>query len=602
MIALSVGIIIYSSWDTEAVVNSVLRFAIKQADLPVTALTIQSLGLNRVDISHLKTKDHLLQLDNIQIDYHWSSILQGEIDRVRVESAKLHLHIENGRLVLPWEQSTSTQSENSTPSPLPHKVVIDAISATVAVDHQSIAVTTPLHLTLTTEDKKQPQYHFTTAPNSKTGDTLQPLTISAPKLNIQQNHFENIACSLQIAGKIRLHPVETLVNSDILSCNLHSPTTGFLIDRLQSNITFQYDTESHKTDARIGTMDFQLNSPTSPSSNNTIPLSFSGTILQQDDMIELNGIISDRNHTIPITVSARHGLDDHSGTASIRIDSQHFSPNNTQPHILFPPLKGLVTDLSGDMGAIVELSWGNLSRSRVKLNINQMDMQTNLAEVKGLSTEITLDSIQPLLAKRPQQIHIDEINPGIPIQNFKSAITIQPETVIVDSMEWTLADSVMYTDRMVLPLHPKQLQFSVHADQIDLSDLSRLASINGLQASGTLHGTFPVTIQNDKVFVNHATLSATTAGVIQYQGHLNNASQLGGEPSNLLLQALENFHYNTFSLEANGELSGDFRLAIQLQGNNPDLYEGYPLNLNFTIEGDLFSLLKQHPHSMSLPQ
>ena len=239
MIALSVGIIIYSSWDTEAVVNSVLRFAIKQADLPVTALTIQSLGLNRVDISHLKTKDHLLQLDNIQIDYHWSSILQGEIDRVRVESAKLHLHIENGRLVLPWEQSTSTQSENSTPSPLPHKVVIDAISATVAVDHQSIAVTTPLHLTLTTEDKKQPQYHFTTAPNSKTGDTLQPLTISAPKLNIQQNHFENIACSLQIAGKIRLHPVETLVNSDILSCNLHSPTTGFLIDRLQSNFTLQ---------------------------------------------------------------------------------------------------------------------------------------------------------------------------------------------------------------------------------------------------------------------------------------------------------------------------------------------------------------------------
>ena len=71
---------------------------------------------------------------------------------------------------------------------------------------------------------------------------------------------------------------------------------------------------------------------------------------------------------------------------------------------------------------------------------------------------------------------------------------------------------------------------------------------------------------------------------------------------NLLLQALENFRYKDLRLTIDGRTDGEMDVGLHIAGANPDLYDGYPIEFNLNLEGELANVLRQGLASYQIPE
>jgi hypothetical protein len=66
--------------------------------------------------------------------------------------------------------------------------------------------------------------------------------------------------------------------------------------------------------------------------------------------------------------------------------------------------------------------------------------------------------------------------------------------------------------------------------------------------------------------------------------------------------ALQNFRYQTLRGDLEGAAAGDMHISLQLQGANPDLYEGHPVLLDLNLNGPLLGLARSSQTVMGLPE
>jgi hypothetical protein len=79
------------------------------------------------------------------------------------------------------------------------------------------------------------------------------------------------------------------------------------------------------------------------------------------------------------------------------------------------------------------------------------------------------------------------------------------------------------------------------------------------------------------------------------------ALQSGGS-IDLLMNALDDFHYKSLSLTVNGSASGDLQAGLHLNGANPALYGGFPIELNLSLSGALSQLVADTVQTTRVPE
>jgi hypothetical protein len=81
-------------------------------------------------------------------------------------------------------------------------------------------------------------------------------------------------------------------------------------------------------------------------------------------------------------------------------------------------------------------------------------------------------------------------------------------------------------------------------------------------------------------------------GVLKYEPEETPESfSAAGESMALALTALRNFHYKSLKLEIDRDTAGEMQVTIRIDGNNPELYGGYPVNFNLGLNGKLDQIL-----------
>jgi hypothetical protein len=125
----------------------------------------------------------------------------------------------------------------------------------------------------------------------------------------------------------------------------------------------------------------------------------------------------------------------------------------------------------------------------------------------------------------------------------------------------------------------------VELSHINLGRLLEFADVDGLQGSGFLDISLPVSQDQTGISIKNGHFDAIGPGRIAY-------SSEGLAVSNIGLQALENFQYKDLSGTINYQADGQYQVTIRLEGNNPDLYDGYPVAFNLTINGSLPELFE----------
>lgn len=120
---------------------------------------------------------------------------------------------------------------------------------------------------------------------------------------------------------------------------------------------------------------------------------------------------------------------------------------------------------------------------------------------------------------------------------------------------------------------------------LELGQLLRLIDLPGLQGSGRLSGLLPLSWDGRGAEIRDGELQSSGEGRISYQS----MAPVGG---NVGLQALRDFRYQNLAAGLDYLADGRYRLRLRLEGHNPELYQGHPIDFNLNIKGELPGLLQ----------
>lgn len=136
---------------------------------------------------------------------------------------------------------------------------------------------------------------------------------------------------------------------------------------------------------------------------------------------------------------------------------------------------------------------------------------------------------------------------------------------------------------------PQQLQ--LHLQQIDLSKVLQQHPSADLTGNGQISGTIPLIISQQGISVEKGQLAAESpGGKLQYRPDA--AKRMAENPGmKVLVEALNDFHYSVLSSDVTYDTNGKLILSLKLQGKNPSLEHGRPINFNINLEEDIPALL-----------
>jgi multicomponent Na+:H+ antiporter subunit E len=126
---------------------------------------------------------------------------------------------------------------------------------------------------------------------------------------------------------------------------------------------------------------------------------------------------------------------------------------------------------------------------------------------------------------------------------------------------------------------------AINLTHINLQKLFAFLDMEGLEGTGFIDFHLPAGSHGSAIHIIDGTFTSTGPGRLAYSKG-NMAS------TNIGLLALDNFHYKELSGKIAYDSTGPYKITIHLDGSNPDLYNGYPVIFNLTINGSLPELFE----------
>jgi len=244
----------------------------------------------------------------------------------------------------------------------------------------------------------------------------------------------------------------------------------------------------------------------------------------------------------------------------------------------------------------------------VELNDNKTrfrQLDVSLKGIQGIYEKGTFDGVQLQLSSPVQQSASNEMKKAAPFDTlyaqFKGTMKalnmgIKANNVVLEGAiydhlnDWHVKTSLFKANVFsgVVEVRDEDIninedmQLAVMVNELDLSELVQTQEMDGLQTSGKLSGRIPIQYSKGQVNVLDGAMRSVGGGKIRYTTPLSQSADVN-EQLKLTLDVLENFNYTAL----NSKIAYDddtlfFKSAIS--GNNPDVANGRPINLNLNTE------------------
>ncbi len=242
-----------------------------------------------------------------------------------------------------------------------------------------------------------------------------------------------------------------------------------------------------------------------------------------------------------------------------------------------------------------------LTKAKASMNLDNLGGHYENMIFDGLSTTMTIVGTETWSMPTPMTLMLDKLETGVNISDISMRIHLNPipNTTIpraeISALSAQMFGGNIFSDDLVFDLSQPKQQLTLHAQALDINEILKLEQQEGLHGTGLLDGTFPVTLTENGVEVHDGTIAARApGGIIQYRTAEETAETLKqtSDKMNVVLQALNNFHYDKLSIGADYDHTGRLLLATKLEGKNPDLYNGKRIHFNLNVEENIPALLK----------
>jgi hypothetical protein len=330
------------------------------------------------------------------------------------------------------------------------------------------------------------------------------------------------------------------------------------------------------------------------------PLQISGQILGRTqrggETIELTALVHGAGGQELVEVAVTHDLASGSGQADVILRPLRFMPGGLQPAAL-SPLFAELSEAHGRVEGSAALTWNREGLAgKAQFVIEDLAFTVEGLAVSGLDLRLELDSLQPPASPPHQILRADVIDLGVPIRGLEVRFRLPPDApgqiLIEDASFATVGSRFAIRDTLFDPTG-ERIETQLQVDQMDVAVLFDLLAVEGLSGSGQLTGTIPIQREGDLVIIEGARLAALAPGVLRFRSDAaERALAGGGEYVDLVIQALKDFRYETLVLTGNVDRDGEARLRLEILGNNPDVLEGHPFQLNINLSGNSTPILE----------
>ncbi|MEC7377366.1 MAG: YdbH domain-containing protein [Pseudomonadota bacterium] len=224
----------------------------------------------------------------------------------------------------------------------------------------------------------------------------------------------------------------------------------------------------------------------------------------------------------------------------------------------------------------------------------------NRTAVSELSGEVRGGLEQGQLTAEFRNMTMAGINPGIPINDvrFTGDYSAPASSPLEGALGIQQARAAFLDGRLRIPPGNYELangtgQIPVELQEISLGRLMEVYPAEGLSGSGKLQGRIPLEMTSSgEVRVSGGRVSAVDpGGRLQLPADRLQAMLGGNQAMDLVVQALQNFHYSVLNSTIDYDEQGKLTLGLRLEGRNPELRGGQPVVLNVNLEEDIPALL-----------
>ncbi len=362
------------------------------------------------------------------------------------------------------------------------------------------------------------------------------------------------------------------------------------IDQVAINLLFNGSVISGTADLRlVKAGDVELQSPAQQ-----LDLRAISTFHIDAGRLSATGGLQARNRTRFADFSIQAAADGSNGQATFSIANARLGSggaiDTSMLSAFFP-----VTDLGGTASLSANIKWEeNGFTHSGELELENTRLTSSLVAVSGLSTTVTLDSLWPPRALGTQHVKVNNIEVGIPLTDLNAEIAWPGDrTAYIKKIKVSVAGGDASVENVIIPLDDLTGTFVLNVNAIDVSNLAAMADIDGLVFNGLLSGTIPIQFSPAEIRLNGGQLSSIAPGYLQYRPAQSPPGFESASGGNLLLQALNNFRYDSLAVTANGNALDELDVSLAFQGRNPDLYDGYPVSFNLALNGKFLEMITQ---------
>lgn len=341
------------------------------------------------------------------------------------------------------------------------------------------------------------------------------------------------------------------------------------------------------------------------------PLKASGRIVLTRDNTHASGTItvSDQRGLWVLNAQGEAQLDKGMWNMTFEQPPITFESGILQPDMLFPVLRGQVAQASGSLsikGTFAQTAGGTDVISEGEIHFMNMGAVIRDIPVNGVDGVVKLSSLWPPASKGQQVLDVKEIQLGLPLSSGQLKVTLDKDgTARFAPSTWQWASGTLQTAGATLNLYdPKLPDITLSAQDLALEELLSSLLQQGLSTTGKLSGTIPVHFTDEgEAMIRNGRLDTKGGGIVRYVPGAESPLQKGSSfQTDLLLQAMENFHYETLYMTINSKTPSELEVGLHVKGRNPELYSGQTIELNVNLTGNLLDALQSGMDVYTLPE
>lgn len=239
----------------------------------------------------------------------------------------------------------------------------------------------------------------------------------------------------------------------------------------------------------------------------------------------------------------------------------------------------------------------------VALTADKLSGHYRSYEVKGLSTAMTFhaEGLESIAMAQPAPLKIASIQTGVEVTNvammMQAAWKVSDRAPVIEmkDLQFDVFGGVGTSPGLHLDWTQPSRRMTFSLRNLDLAKILSVEQQKGLQGTGILNGTLPVTVTSAGMTVEDGALEAQSPGGVIRYASVQEPSKLITESNshvNLVVQALANFHYTVLRVRVQYAETGTLDLSVRLEGRNPDLKSVPPIHFNLTVQEHVPTLLK----------